>query len=197
MSALPQSEKMTEAEYLAFEFESETKHEFFNGEIFAMAGASNEHLLITGSTYAALYNQTVDRPYVVYQTDMRLKVLATGLYTYPDIIVVCGEPKFTEDKPTVLTNPNVIIEVLSPSTEAYDRGKKFRHYSMIPSLQEIVFISQDVPRIERFLKQGIGKWELLDVRGLDESITLTSIDCTLKLADVYRKIEFTDEEMKD
>jgi Uma2 family endonuclease len=97
----------------------------------------------------------------------------------------------------VFTNPNLIIEVLSPTTEAYDRGKKFKHYSQIDSLQEYVLISQDTPRIERFLRQEAGKWEYEDVRGLEGIIELSSIECSLKLADVYRKIDFTEEETKE
>jgi Uma2 family endonuclease len=197
MSALPHSQKMSEAEYLEFERASETKHEFLNGEVFDMAGASREHNLIAGSTYASLYSQTLDRNCEVYQSDMRLKVKATGLLTYPDITVVCGKPELTTDALDTLVNPQVIIEVLSPTTEAYDRGKKFKHYSQIASLQEYVLISQDTPRIERFLRQEVGKWEYEDVRALEGIIELSSIEYSLKLADVYKKIVFTDEETKD
>jgi Uma2 family endonuclease len=197
MSALPHSQKMSEAEYLEFERASETKHEYLNGEVFDMAGASREHNLIAGSTYSSLYSQTIERNCEVYQSDMRLKVKATGLLTYPDISVVCGKPELTTDALDTLVNPQVIIEVLSPTTEAFDRGKKFKHYSQITSLQEYVLISQDTPRIERFLRQEAGKWEYEDVRGLEGIIELSSVECSLKLADVYKKIVFTDEETKE
>jgi Uma2 family endonuclease len=197
MSALPRGEKMSEAEYLAFERESETKHEYFRGEVFDMAGASREHNLIAASALSLLQVQLLERPCEVYGSDMRLKVMATGLYTYPDISVACGDIELTTDALDTFVNPNLIIEVLSPTTEAYDRGKKFRHFSQIESLQEYVLISQDTPRIERFLRQEVGKWEYLDVRGLEGTIELSSIECSLKLADVYRKIVFTDEEPKE
>jgi Uma2 family endonuclease len=125
---------------------------------------------------------------------MRVKVQASRLYTYPDISVACGEPQFADDEFDTLLNPTVIIEVLSPTTESYDRGKKFQHYRRLPSLQEYVLISQESPHIERFLRQPNEEWVLTDADGLEASVELSSIDCVLALADVYRKVNFNDEE---
>jgi Uma2 family endonuclease len=194
MSAVPQSQRLSEAEFLEFERTSETKHSYFNGEIYAMVGASREHNLIAGSVYATLYNQTVDRDCEIYQSDMRLKVKATGLYTYPDISVICGKPELTTDALDTIVNPQVIIEVLSPSTERDDRTWKFAHYRQIESMQEYLLISQETPRVEYYRRQEDDTWLLTDIKGLDALVKLVSIDCTLKLADIYRKIDFNDED---
>ncbi|MBZ0289024.1 MAG: Uma2 family endonuclease [Anaerolineae bacterium] len=186
--ALPKTH-MTPEEYLTFERASEEKHEYYAGEIFAMTGASENHNLIAGSTYAALYAQLRKRPCNVYPSDMRVKVHATGLYTYPDITIVCGTPELEDNNIDTLLNPTVIIEVLSPSTEAYDRGKKFRHYKTIKSLQDYILISQDSMRIEHFALRD-NEWVYADAEVPNAVITLPSIDCTLRLSDVYEKITF-------
>jgi Uma2 family endonuclease len=180
---------MTPQEYLKFERASETKHEYYAGEIFAMTGASENHNLIVGSTYAAIYMQLRQRPCKMYANDMRVKIPSTGLYTYPDISIVCDAPEFEDDEVDILLNPTVIFEVLSPSTEAYDRGKKFQHYRTIHSLQDYILIAQDSTRIDHFtLRQN--EWIFSDANSLDRVITLPSIDCTLYLRDVYEKITF-------
>ncbi|MBN1563081.1 MAG: Uma2 family endonuclease [Anaerolineae bacterium] len=150
---------MTGADYLAFERTSTIKHEFIAGEVYAMSGASEAHNLITGSTYAALYNQLRGRSGKVYPSDMKVRTPATGSYTYPDITVLCGEARFADDERDVLLNPTVIIEVMSPATERYDRGRKFQHYREIRSLQEYILIAQDAPHIERFVRQEGGFWQ--------------------------------------
>ncbi len=193
MSALAH-EIMTEAEYLSFERASEQKHEFLNGHIYAMSGASRAHNLITNYTSATLINQLQGRPCEVYPGDMRIKVEATGLYTYPDISIVCGEVQLADNEFDTLLNPGLIIEVLSPSTESYDRGKKFHHYQQLESLQEYVLIAQDNPRIERFLRQNHGNWLLNNVVGLDASLQLESINTHLALANVYQKLTFEPED---
>lgn len=182
--------QMSEAEYLTFEITSETKHEFFNGEIFAMAGASEEHNSISGSISAYLYPQLRKSGCKIYQGDMRLKVTATGLFTYSDLSVYCGDLSFTGDKPDTLTNPSLIIEVLSVSTELHDRNTKFRHYQKIPSLQEYVLVSQDSPRIERFLRQKNESWLYVDVAGLEKQIEFPSIQAVLALANAYEQVTF-------
>ncbi len=192
MAALPQP-TMTEAEYLAFERASEFKHEFLDGQIYAMTGASRAHNLICSYTLVTLGNQLRDRPCEIYPSDMRVKVAATGLHTYPDISVVCGDAQLADDSFDTLLNPVLIIEVLSPSTERYDRGKKFQHYRQLDSLREYVLIAQDSPRIERFLRQADNSWNLTDVTGLDASLQLSSIDAALALADVYAKVTFEPE----
>ena len=191
MSALPQeSTRMTEAEYLAFERTSEIKHEYLDGQIYAMTGASQAHNQICFNVGGILYRQLSQKPCQGYPSDMRVKVQATGLYTYPDLSVVCGDSQLADGEFDTLLNPTLIIEVLSPSTESYDRGKKFQHYRQLESLQDYVLIAQDSPRIERFTRQTDDTWLLTDAVGMDAALDLPSIGCTLTLADVYQKVTF-------
>ena len=195
MSALPQDPvAMTETEYLDFERASEFKHEFIDGEVFAMTGASERHNLISVSTLAALYSQLRGGSCKVYPADMRLKVQASGLYTYPDISIVCGDAQFGDERLDTLLNPTVLIEILSPSTERYDRGRKFQDYRKLPSLREYVLIAQDAPHVERYRLQDNGNWELADAEGLDARLELTSIGCTLALADIYEQVTFGEDD---
>jgi Uma2 family endonuclease len=195
MAALPNVDSpMSEDEYLAFERESEFKHQFFDGEIYAMSGASPEHNLIVGNTLATLHSQRRGKPCKVYPSDMKVHTPSTGSYAYPDVTVVCGEDRFDEDKGDVLLNPTVIVEVLSPSTEAFDRGMKFQRYREIESLQEYILIAQDKPHVERFLRQENGLWQFSDARGLDASLDLPSIGCKLALAEVYEQVDFDAED---
>lgn len=189
MSALPHDKQlMTPEEYLKFERESDVKHEYLDGEIFAMAGASKNHNRIQATVMGMLYTQFAGRPCESFGSDQRVKVDAT-FYTYPDISVVCGEAEFDESELDTLLNPTVIIEILSPTTEIYDRGKKFQQYRELESLQEYVLIAQDTMRIEHYLRQG-EQWLLTDARGPDAVVALPSIGCELKLSDVYAKVEF-------
>jgi Uma2 family endonuclease len=192
MVALSQEQnpiRMTEAEYLEFERASETKHEFYNGEVFAMAGATYEHNMIFAATLGSLYAQLRGKSCRVVPSDQRIRV-ATGLYTYPDLSVVCGEPQFAPNAFDTIVNPIVIIEILSKSTEAYDRGDKFQHYREIDTLQTYILISQTKPRIEGYTKGEDGKWTLSDAVGLEAILELPSINCTLALADVYENVTF-------
>jgi Uma2 family endonuclease len=186
----PNPIRMTETEYLVFERQSEIKHEYINGEVFAMAGATWNHNMVCTYTSAALIAALSGKPCQVSSTDMRVK--AGKNYVYPDVLVVCAEPEFEINEFDNLLNPTLIIEVLSPSTELYDRSKKFDLYRSIDSLQEYLLISQDKPRIERFLRQR-DVWVYTDVKGRDSNIILPSIDCTLSLASIYQKITFSDE----
>jgi Uma2 family endonuclease len=181
---------MTEAEYLAFERTSEIKHEYLDGQIYAMTGASQAHNQICFNVGGILYGQLSQKPCQGYPSDMRVKVQATGLYTYPDLSVVCGDSQLADGEFDTLLNPTLIIEVLSPSTESYDRGKKFQHYRQLESLQDYVLIAQDSPRIERFTRQTDDTWLLTDAVGMDAALDLPSIGCTLTLADVYQKVTF-------
>lgn len=181
--------KWTVEEYLAFERASETRHEYFAGDIFAMSGASEQHILITGNTFSSLLVQLRKRPCKVYPIDMRVKVSAIK-YTYPDVSVVCGEPRFTDDKFDTLTNPIVIIEVLSPSTENYDRGKKFQHYMTLETFQEYILVAQDEVSVEHYIRQTDGRWLYSRAQTLAAEIKLPSIGCTLLLADIYDKVSF-------
>ncbi|RMF81332.1 MAG: Uma2 family endonuclease [Chloroflexi bacterium] len=191
MSALPR-EQWTEEAYLEFERRSEGKHEYLAGHVIAMTGASNAHNLIAGSTYYSLYGQLRNRLCNIYMSDMRVRVSATGLYTYPDIAVVCGEAQFADEHVDTLLNPTLIIEVLSPSTEQYDRGKKFQHYRQLESLQSYVLIAQDEARIEHFSRQKQDEWLLTEAAGLDSTIALPSIACALALNAVYERVSFED-----
>ena len=177
-------------QYLAIERAAEERSEYLDGEMVAMTGGSRNHCLIAGNLLRELGVQLRDRPCEVYPTDLRVQVSETGLYTYPDVVVVCGEPQFEDDLFDTLLNPTVIVEVLSPTTESYDRGRKFEHYRALASLAEYLLVSQTQPRIERFLRQADGLWLFGDAAGLEAALTLPSIGCELKLAEVYAKVRF-------
>jgi Uma2 family endonuclease len=189
MSALP-VDTMSETEYLAMERASEIKHEYVDGYTYAMAAASRSHNLICTNVVAILHPNLRKKPCEIYQSDMRLKVQVSGLYTYPDISVACGEPQFADDTFDTLLNPVLLVEVLSASTNAYDRGKKFQHYRQIESLREYLLIAQDSPRIERFVRQDDDTWVLTDAVGLEASIALASVAATLPLVEVYERVTF-------
>jgi Uma2 family endonuclease len=173
MMATLAQQRLTAAEYLAIERAAEYKSEFYNGEMFAMAGASEEHNLITSNVIREPSTQVKGRPWRVYPNDMRVKVSETGLYTYPDVTVVCGDRKLEDDRRDTLLNPTLIVEVLSPPTEAYDRGERFAQYRRLASLREYLLIAQDRPRIERYTRQGEGdQWLLTEVSGLHSSVSL-------------------------
>lgn len=178
-------------EYLALERASECKHEFFDGEIFDMAGASAAHNLITANVIAAMNLALRSGPCRVFASDMRVKCLTTGLYTYPDVSIVCEQPQFEDHHGDTLLNPLVMIEVLSPTTEAYDRGKKFEHYRRIASLREYVLISQDHAQVEHFARQPDGEqWLLTAVGDLQERIAFPALDLAVSLSEIYAKVEF-------
>jgi len=178
-----------ESEYLEMEEISEIKHEYYQGEIFAMAGASEKHNLIVTNVITALNTQLKKRPCRVYPGNMRLKIEETGLYTYPDVMAVCGEREFSNEKKNTLLNPDVIIEVLSDSTEGYDRGEKSRHYRQIDSLKEYILISQNFRRIERYSRNHDHKWLLTESDKTDGIILLENIGCELSIPEVYDKTD--------
>jgi Uma2 family endonuclease len=179
----------TPAEYLALERASPYKSEFYAGEIFALAGASRRHNLITTNVLATLHAQLCHRQCTVYLSNMRVKVSETGLYTYPDALVVCGRELFDDREQDTLLNPTVIFEVLSKSTENYDRGKKFKNYRTLESLQEYLLISQDSCHVEHYLRQDDSQWLLSEADDRQSVIRLPSVDCVLALADVYDKVD--------
>jgi Uma2 family endonuclease len=180
---------LSEEEYLVYERASTIKHEYYRGRIYAMTGAKESHNLIAGNTLATFHRQLRRKPCRVYPSDMRIKVLRTGLNTYPDITIVCGSPNFTDAIRDTLTNPTVIIEILSASTERYDRGLKFENYRTIDTLRDYLLIAQDHYHIEHYIRQTNGQWLLTEAAQLDEVIDLQSIECTLSLEDVYEKVE--------
>lgn len=193
MSAIPEMPyQMSEDEYLEFERQSEIKHEYACGEIFAMAGAKREHNLICTNTARHLGNQLAQKNCEIYQSDMRVQVSLATSYRYPDIVIVCGEPQFADDEVDILLNPTILIEVLSKTSHERDRGIKSWEYRQIPSLQEYLIISQDKPRVERFQRQENNTWVLSESIGVNNIFDLPAIACQLALADVYAKITFTD-----
>ncbi len=187
--------KWTPAAYLAFEREqSDAKHEYLDGRIIpmaetirGMAGASLAHNRIVSNLVISLGTQMRGRPGDVFSSDMRIHIPTTGLYTYPDIAALCDEPQFEDDQLDVLLNPSIIIEVLSPSTEAYDRGAKFDHYRSIEPLQTYVLIAQGRAHLEQFQRQESG-WLLTVTKGLETSVMLEAIGCKLALTDVYKRV---------
>jgi Uma2 family endonuclease len=189
MSTVPKH-FITPEEYLLRERKAEFRSEYFRGEMFAMAGASANHNLIVLNAGSQLREQLKKKPCRVYPSDLKLRIEATGLYTYPDISVVCGEPQIESDSGDVLLNPVVLVEVLSDSTEGYDRGKKFEHYRTIPGLEHYVLIAQDRYSIDCFTRSNDGSWNLTSCQGLDEKIMLDAIESELFGTEVYDKVVF-------
>lgn len=182
----------TPEQYLALESKAEYKSEYINGHIFAMSGASREHILIAVNLAGELRSLLRERPCEVYNSDMRVKVHPTGMYTYPDVTVVCGEPRFDDKQTDTLVNPTVIIEVLSPSTESYDRGEKFAHYRRLGSLVDYVLVAQDKVQVEHYVRQSEtgNQWTLTEISDLGDTLHLASIDCNVALQDIYDRVQF-------
>jgi Uma2 family endonuclease len=182
--------KYTLAEYLAFEERSETKHEYFAGEIYAMAGASPTHNRICFALAGLLYGQMAGSVCTGYSAYQKIWIEAAQLNTYADLTIVCGEPNYHPDHPTLLTNPRVLFEVLSPSTMNYDRGEKWEFYQQLPSLTDYLLVWQDRPQLEHYSLQSDESWRYVRTIGLEQIVTIASINCRLSLADVYSGIEF-------
>lgn len=199
--SLPQSHtRYSMEEYLALERESEERHEYLDGQIYAMAGESPEHGAICTNINGQLYSQLRGRPCQAFSKDMKVRSgpipqpgqTMKGLFSYPDLLVVCGELRFHDEYRDVLLNPAVIIDVLSPATEAFDRGEKWARYqTWLPELSDYLLVSQAKPQIEHFHRQASGEWLYSLVNKLEESLYLLSIDCALQLAEVYDRIIFT------
>jgi Uma2 family endonuclease len=179
---------LTPEEYLAIERKAQSKSEYINGEMLARTGANRKHNLIVVNIAGEISQQLKGRPCEGYANDMRVRVPSTRLYTYPDLAVVCDEPRFEDDYLDTLLNPTLIIEVLSESTEGYDRGKKFGFYRTIPSLAEYLLVAQDEQRIEQYARRQDGRWLLSEYSSTDDVIELASIECRLALKEVYDKV---------
>lgn len=187
--ALRPQPSMTPQEYLRLERRATVKHEYHDGVIVAMAGASRKHNLIVGDTNASLIAQLRARPCETYTSDMRVAIPARNSYTYPDIVGVCDEPQFEDAEVDTLLNPALIIEVLSSSTERYDRTGKFALYRSIPSLDEYLLIAQDEYRIDYYRRTPDGLWFIGEAQGRETSLTLAiGGGCTLALADLYARV---------
>ena len=182
---------LSPSQYLVIERAADRKSEYYAGEMFAMAGTSRAHNLIVANLIASLHSLFRGGPCEVYPSDMRVKVDATGLYTYPDVVVVCDKPEFEDAHVDTLLNPTLLIEVLSDSAEKYDQGKKSRHYRRLESLQEYLLISQYEPRVEHYARQEDGHWILTDAAGAEAKVPLAAIDAELLLSEVYARVDFT------
>lgn len=180
---------LTPEEYLEIERKADFKSEYIDGVMYAMAGGSEAHNLIVGNIVTALNIQLRDAPCKVYPSDMKVRVSGARKFHYPDVSVVCGEILFADEKKDVALNPVVVVEVLSDSTAAYDRGKQFQSYQRIESLKEYILVAQDERVVESFLRQPDGNWIYTKVEGINESLTLSSIDCRIELKDIYAKID--------
>jgi Uma2 family endonuclease len=186
MSTLPKT-PVTEEQYLELDRAAEHKSEYYDGEMFAMAGAGMAHNQVVFNTSASLHQQLRGKPCQGFMADMRTRIGSARRYAYPDVSVVCGKPEVTDTRQDVLVNPTVIIEVLSPSMADFDRGFKFVAYTAIPTLRQYVLIRAS---IEVFTRQPDGLWSQAQAIRLEDSIALESVDCRLSLSDVYDRVQF-------
>jgi Uma2 family endonuclease len=180
---------LTEKEYLERERENEARHEYYRGLAYMMAGATVMHNLIKNSTETRISFQLLDSPCVAMSSDQKVRT-ESGLFAYPDVIVVCGEIEIYQDDPEVITNPIVLIEVLSKSTRRYDRGFKFEQYKSIPSLREYIMINQDRVHVEHYIRQADDHWNKIEYIDQEAIITLAAIHCTLRVRDIYQRVTF-------
>ncbi len=189
--ALP-AQPLTPEEYLARERAADGRSEYYAGCTYAMSGASRQHSRIVINLAAGVHAQLRGRPCEAFVTDMRVKVDATGLYTYPDLVAVCGEPAFEDEELDTLLNPVAIVEVLSRSTDGYDRGEKFGHYDRVPTLREYLVLAQTRMHAEYRVRDGGSgsPWTLTLHEGADAQVLLRTIGCTLRLGDLYERVEF-------
>ncbi|MDQ1560450.1 MAG: hypothetical protein QOD32_3510 [Pyrinomonadaceae bacterium] len=188
MSRQAKTTHVTPEEYLTLERAAEYKSEYLDGEIFAMVGASRKHNLIAGNVFASLKQLLRDKPCETYISDMRVRIPAANVYTYPDVAVVCGESQFEDEAVDTLLNPTLIVEVLSKSTASYDRTAKFGYYRTLASVTEYLLVAQNDYHVEHYAKQADSRWLLADIRGLESRVELASVGCTLALSEVYDRV---------
>jgi Uma2 family endonuclease len=177
-------------DYLEADRASEFRNEYYNGRMYAMAGGTPVHGLIIGNMTALLWNAVRGRGCLLFPTEVRVRVSHQGLYTFPDIMLVCGELKYADDKNDTIVNPTLLVEVLSPSTETHDRVFKFREYGKLESLQEYVLVEQKQPRVERFQRHAKGHWSLSEYEGLEAEAHFESVGARIRLADIYENVSF-------
>jgi Uma2 family endonuclease len=179
-------------DWLAIERAAEDQRsEFVAGEVFAMTGATEQHNLIVANVVAGLHAQLKGKPCRVYPSDLKVRIEADDVGTYPDAMVICGERAFHDDRRDVVTNPTLIVEVLSDSSEAYDRGDKFAHYRKLPSLKAYLLLSQNRMQAELFVRQPDDTWQFTALVGAEDRIPLAAVDAELTLGELYDKVEFT------
>lgn len=193
--AVTQKTYYTREEYLALEDQAEYKSEYYNGEIFAMAGGSHKHSVICGNMIQRVGEAIEDKDCIRYDSNMKLDIPKYNLFVYPDVMAVCGKIEFLENRTDIIKNPVLVIEVLSPATQAFDRGKKFACYRSVPSIREYVLVSQDEPMVEAYYKQDEKTWVYTVARGLEERITFQTIQNELLLKDIYQKVEWEPEDV--
>jgi len=185
------SRRYTAGEYLALERDAADRHELVDGQIVAMAGGSEPHATICDNLLERTRARLRGAGCRPYSSNLRVKIEATGNYTYPDLSIVCGEMRLEDARQDTLLNPRLIVEVLSPSTERHDRGWKFRNYQLIATLEEYVLVSQEEPRVERFLRQGEIGWLMTHVSGLENTVRFESVQCELPLTEIYEQVLFS------
>ena len=190
MGALPLYQ-MTEEEYLLFEEQSEERHEYYQGETFAMAGGSVTHARIMQNTARAIGNALDGKGCEAFGSDLRIRIEAFGLYTYPDMSIVCDDLKYYKDRTDTIVNPVVIIEALSPGTESYDRGEKFAFYREIPALQEYLLILSAKMQVEHYRRQESGQWLLTVYNKPDDLVLIESVAERIPIAELYDRVEWT------
>lgn len=179
-------------EYLAIERRATYRSEYLNGAMFAMAGATRQHNRISSNLVSGIDQHIKSRDCNVYASDMRVYVPSTGYFTYPDIVITCGKEEFTDAYNDVLVNPLVVIEILSDSTAAFDRGKKFEQYRELDSFVEYLLVEQRTPRIEQYILHDSKEWRYRDIRGIDDQVvTIQAIGCSLSLRDIYHKVDMS------
>lgn len=177
-------------DYLATERESDTKSEYFDGTVYAMTGAHINHVRIATNLTVELVTQLRGRRCDVLANEMKVGLQNSRKFFYPDVTVLCGEPQFHDERRDIILNPLLVIEILSNSTEAFDRGAKFQAYQTLDSLKEYMLVAQDKPVVEQYVRQAGGKWTYAAVIGLESSLLLPSVECTLNLSAVYDKVDF-------
>jgi Uma2 family endonuclease len=194
MSAIPKH-RYTMEEYIELDKHSSGRYEYFSGEILDMAGASFSHNRIVSNLIQSVGIKLAGRPCSVLPSDMRIKVPKALPYRYPDVVVVCGDPIIEEIQGLeMLVNPLLIVEVLSPATEAYDRGDKFHAYQSIESFQEYLLVAQDKPYVTQYVRQTSGAWLRSDIEGVESEVNLASLGFVILLGEIYRSVDFSSDE---
>jgi len=188
MSARPDYKYLTPEEYLAVERQAEYKSEYIDGVMYAMAGGGPKHSLVAGNVLTQLNLKLLDKPCLVFNSDMKVRAPNSRKFHYPDVTIVCAESQFADDERDVLLNPLALVEVLSDSTAGYDRRRKFLYYQEIESFREYVLIAQDEPVVQHYVKQPNGSWIYTKIEGLDQTLTFSTLNCQVALKDIYAKV---------
>jgi len=190
---LARNDYFTRKEYLETEALAEYKSEDYNGEMFAMAGGTPEHSIICLNLNWCIREATDDKDCIGFESNMKLEIAEADVFVYPDLMVICGAVEFAENRKDAVTNPVLIIEVLSPGTESFDRGKKFEYYQMIKSLKEYVIVSQEEPVVETYFRQDKNQWLYTVAKGFDKTVLLNSIEYEIALKDIYHKVNWKED----